>query len=390
MTTFARKTAAVWLEPDQLGLVADVVRSLELRVVAAGTPSLGRSAELAADLGSSGVRPVVLDDLRQALAGAEADLFLLASTDGFSRGRALTGGESLAGFGADDAAVLVARLGRGGQVVSFDPLPASILDQSAHPADAALTEAERAGVVIGQQSAPPASPSGGATDSRGSPWAAFVPLLRTGSSMQSAAEVLALAGEPHTVAVECFSGVGEGGLGARLLDGAELATHLLGEPDSVEASYVWPGRGRVVHPLPGDSLYGLRGAMTVDLRYGDGRAASLVCADASVGAGRWSRRVTIIGERGRVRIGDAGFEFVSADGRAVDRSRGWADEAEGVKASAVFAGAIHRLIDPHAGGVRDLPVDWARTLSVTGAALLSARTGEPESPQTIRRMASTL
>ena len=68
-------------------------------------------------------------------------------------------------------------------------------------------------------------------------------------------------GEPHTVAVECFSGVGEGGLGARLLDGAELATHLLGEPDSVEASYVWPGRGRVVHPMPGDSLYGLRGAM---------------------------------------------------------------------------------------------------------------------------------
>lgn len=389
MTTFAGRSAAVWLDPDQLGLVADITRSLGLRVVAAGTPSLGRSAELAADLGSHGIRPVVLDDLRQALAGAEADLFILASTDGFSRGRALTGGEPPTGFGADDAAVLVARLSRGGQVVSFDPLPASILDRSTHPADGGMTEAERAGVVIGQQSALPASPSG-AADTRGSPWAAFVPLFRTGPSMQGAAEVLALAGEPHTVAVECFSGMGEGGLGARLLDGAELATHLLGEPDSVEASYVWPGRGRVVHPLPGDSLFGLRGAMTVDLRFGDGRAASLVCADASVGAGRWSRRVTIISERGRVRIGDAGFEFVSADGRTIDRSMGWADETEGVKAAAVFAGAIRRLIDPHAGGVRDLPVDWARTLSVTGAALLSARTGEPESPQTIRRMASSL
>ena len=33
------------------------------------------------------------------------------------------------------------------------------------------------------------------------------------------------------------------------------------------------------------------------------------------------------------------------------------------------------------------PTDYARVLSVTGAALLSARTGEGESPSTIARMA---
>jgi hypothetical protein len=207
--------------------------------------------------------------------------------------------------------------------------------------------------------------------------------------MRAAGDVLGQVGTVHTMAVEFCCGTGEGTLGARLFDAIELATNVLGEPDVVDAVYVWPGRGRVVHPTPGDSLHGLCGAMTINLRFSDGRGASVVCADGSVGAGRWSRRATMIGERGRLCVGDTGFEFVGADGATIDRSEGVIKRGWMAEAADVFAEAITRVVDPHADG-RDRPTDWARVLSVAGAALLSARTGEPESPATIMRMARTV
>ncbi|MCC6319868.1 MAG: hypothetical protein IT438_00340 [Phycisphaerales bacterium] len=396
MPELSGKTAAVWLEPEQAGLVREIVGELGLRVVGVGSPALGRAAELATDLSPLGRPAAALDDLRQALVGAEGELFILASTGEFGGSEA--GHDHVAARAGEDAAALAARRQRGGVrggagacVVTFDPLPASLLDVVLPSPHGGATDAERAGVVLGQQSAvEPGGVSGGVAV--GVEWAGFVPLFRMGQSMRQAVDVLAHAGSAHTVAVELFSGMGEGGLGARLLDGIDLVTHLLGEPDAVSASYVWPGRGRVVHPLPGDSLHGLRGGMTVNLRYSDGRTASLTCADGSVGGGAWSRRATVVCDGGRVRIGDAGFEWVPAGGSGVDRSVGWADEQAGVRASAVFVEAIARLAGPRAGGNSgwDVPVDWARVLSVAGAALLSARTGEAESPRMILRMARTV
>ena len=54
--------------------------------------------------------------------------------------------------------------------------------------------------------------------------------------------------------------------------------------------------------------------------------------------------------------------------------------------AAWLAEAIERLIDPHAPS--NAPSDIIAILSTAQAALLSTRTGQPESPETIRRMVS--
>jgi hypothetical protein len=56
-------------------------------------------------------------------------------------------------------------------------------------------------------------------------------------------------------------------------------------------------------------------------------------------------------------------------------------------AGAVLADQLRRLLEMAPPVVP--PTDYARILSVTGAILLSARTGEVESPETILRMART-
>jgi hypothetical protein len=206
--------------------------------------------------------------------------------------------------------------------------------------------------------------------------------------MRAAADVLTHLGPLHTVGVEFVSGRGEGSLGARLFDAMETVTSLLGDAESVDAAYVWPGRGKIVHPTVGESLRGLSGIMTANLRFPNGRAASVLVGDHAVGCGRWSRRVTIVGEGGRVVVRDDGFELFAADGRGHDRSAPVLLCDDGASlAAAVIADQLRRSVE-HAPALVS-PTDYARVLSATGAALLSARTGEVESPETIQRMART-
>lgn len=381
-----------------------MVRAADVRVVGVGSPALGRSAELAAAFGPE-AQP--LDDLRRALSSAEADVFVLAATGEFAAGEGRPHGHAHPGSDAamearsaaatlapddsalatasDEAVAITARRARGTLVISFDPMPSSVLDlETIIPAAAGgATVAEQAGVVLGQGA--PAATALHTAPARGE-WSIFLPLFRLGPAMRAAQDVLAHAGSIHTIAAEFSAGRGEGTVGARLFDVMDAITSLLGEPDSVDAAYVWPGRGRVVHPVPTDSLAGLRGAMSANVRFSDGRAASFLVADGSVGAGRWSRSLTIIGDGGRLSIRDDRFEFFSADGKSVDRSAGFGPSglADG---AAAFAEQFVDLLDPHAAGRPRQPVNHGRVLSAAGAALLSARTGEPESPGTILRMA---
>lgn len=391
MASPVTRTAILWLEPDQLNLLQRIVADAGLRVVGVGSPVLGRAAELAAAFDA---HALPLDDLRQALTSVEGDLFLLASIGDFGRTRhAASASGTTAHTGIDDCLVLDQRRNRGTLIVSFEPLPASILDL-AMPAPSGgvglpvgSSDAEQAGVVLGQQSSSPVLPVTSAV----AHWAAFIPLFRLGPSMRAAADVIAHLGPLHTVAAEFVSGAGEGPVGSRVFDAVEAITSLLGEPDSVDASYVWPGRGKVVHPVPDDSLRGLQGAIAASMRYADGRAATLLAADSHVGSGRWSRTLTMIGDGGRLRVHDRGFEFVSADGKIVDRSAELlqAHTNDESAAASLFAHQLNALLDPHTAGRQDQPIDYARVLSVAGAALLSARTAEPESPGTILRMART-
>lgn len=390
----ATKTVVVWLEPDQVDLVRAVLDAVGggaarggLHVVGAGCPQIGRSREVAESLAGPGsIMP--MDDLRAALTTSDADLFILAAPGDFGSGgeRFGGGGGGSSGSSVDDWAVIEQRRAAGGAMLTLEPMPASVLQLHSPTLGSGP---EQAAIMLGPGDAGASMRGAGGTGGGGGgEWATFAPSFRRGPAMRAAADVLGQLGAVHTVSVEFLSGRGEGPLGARLFDAAETVCSLLGDAESVDAMYVWPGRGKIVHPTVGESLRGLSGMMTVNIRFADGRAASIVAGDHAVGCGRWSRRACIVGEKGRLIVHDDGFELFGADGRTFDRSAPVlpAPESQSL-AGAVLADQLRRLLEMAPPVVP--PTDYARILSVTGAILLSARTGEVESPETILRMART-
>ncbi len=356
-------TALVWIEPEQADFVRAACDAAGLVVAQVGTPVSGKSREIAELLGAEPI-----DDLRAALARAENTLIVLGTTSGADTG--------------NEPDALLACADRGLVIASLEPLPGSILD--VRRADLGVGADEGMGLSLGPE--PAQTPCAEAGDE----WAAFVPLARLSRPVRDAAEVIAQLGTLSMVSVQALSGPGQGSLGARVYDSMELILWLLGQPDRVDAAYVAgaPARGRGMHALPGESLRGLEGDMSANLRFADGRAASIV---ASSHAGRWGRTITLVGENGRVRIYDDGLEWIGPDGRIVDATR----DAARVRGSAAtekpiapavraVADQLARLADPDRAP--DQPTNLTAVLAAAGAALLSARTGEGESPDTILRM----
>lgn len=361
--------AAVWLDLDQASLVRAVCERAGLSIVAAGSPQVGRSAEVAgllgrggSGVGSGGVAPI--DDLRAALASVESGVVLIASPGEFAGASGNGGGE------ADDRGVLADCRARGVRIVTMEPMPASLL-QIDPPA---LGGGSGGGGGMAQDG----DPMGGAE------WAMFCPLLRLSRAVREAADVIAQLGPLRTVAVAAWSGVGEGSLGARLYDAVDTVSWLLGEPESVASAFAVHARGASVHALPGQTLRALNGDLTASLRFSDGRVAGIL---ASTRAGRWGRTLTLIGEGGRLRINDEGFEWIGPDGTTIDAARvpgvGLDDPAG--HAAIAIADQLVRALDPRVPV--PAPTDAVRVLATAGAALLSARTGEAESPATMLRMA---
>jgi hypothetical protein len=167
-----------------------------------------------------------------------------------------------------------------------------------------------------------------------------------------------------------------------------------GEPEQVDAAYVppIPLGPATLRVAPSETLRDLHGRLTANLRFSDGRAACLLLSDASP---RWGRTLTLLADAGapeqggRLRVSDDGLEWISGSGSIVESSRTQERRAGGATPTTV--GAAQAIADQIAGmlGGRTptlTPIDPRRVLSLTGAALLSSRTGEGESPATILRM----
>lgn len=402
-----RHPAIIWAEPAQAGWLAAVVERAGLEVAGVGSPEPGRAGELVQSLGLGVGRARVWDDLRAALATGEAALVLLAAPGDFA------GGQRQGAMDAEDAGALAACRARGVRIATIEPMPASVLQLGASSQAPAGETAERAEVVAASAGAGvvlgPGAPvlldepeprvRGRAFDAGGG-WARVVPLLRHGRAMRDAADLFEHLGPVRSAVFEGWGGAGQGSLGARLFDAMDTLVWLMGAPEQVDAAYIWPVRTRPVHATTGETLRGLQGDLTANLRFADGRAASVALSDC---AGRWGRSVTLIGEGGRLRVfddagtgggggGGGGFVWFSADGQTVDasrpvrRRRGQEERPDEAFVEAV-AEQVSRLLDPRVPPPS--PTDYAAVLAAAGAALLSARTGEAESPRTILRMAGS-
>ncbi len=334
----------VWLGHDQAEVVRAVAGRTGLRVVEAGSPT---------DPGPASVSPLGFDDaqpftdLRQALATTSASLVLLA------RGLHAAPDEGSAGMEPSE----LIRLCRARRLreLTWEPLFAGLSEPS--PADDADA------------------------------FVRFIPYFSESRAFGAARDVLIAFGPARTLSVALRCGRGQGSVAARLLDAMQLVHSLLGSPDSIDAAAVTRVAPSGVHMAPAESLAALRGDLTANLRFAGARAASISLSDR---AGRWFRGVSVIGERGCIRLDESGFEHIDPSGAVVDHSTIRGKKAETparVDAGAVsaFADQISRALDPHVP--RPEPFDTGAVMAMCEAALLSARTGQPESPATVLRMA---
>jgi predicted dehydrogenase len=213
---------------------------------------------------------------------------------------------------------------------------------------------------------------------------------RSHAVWRDASEVLSHFGAVRTAAVSCFAehARGDGSLGAQLVAALDLLHGIMGEPETIDASYAASvgayGAGSVSPSSPpGETLRGLHGDVTGNLRFSSGRTAAIAVSDQG---GRFCRQTTILGEGGRLRVFDDGFEWIGADGEKIDQHRASTREDPRPRNHAVeaLADAIKRLCDPN---LAEPPGIAPAVLAMAQAAILSARTGQRESPETIRRMA---
>lgn len=329
----ARPRMVVWADPAQAWLIKAAAGEAGVNVIAAGSAQRAQTGALATALEVPAV-----DDFRVACQHSEANVLLLASlaTDQLS---------------GEDVRHLAAARARGVRIVALTPLPGSAMD---------LAGAWRElppGMMVRDI-------------------AACVPMPRLSPELVRAGETIDAFGPVEAVSVECAGPPELGSLGARLLGAMDLAMSFLGEPASVDARLTSFGGPRQAS----ERLGAADGHLTAHVRFADLGGATIA---ASNRAGGWDWSVTLLGPSGRVRIATAGMRWVGPDRRVIDDSRFVQDASPDARTAAALARGITDLLNP-----ANPPVigDVAGVLAACGAALLSSRTGQAESPATIKRM----
>lgn len=334
----------VWASVEQAPYVRAVAEQGGVTVALAGSPVRGQAGQVAQMLEAT-----AFDDLRAAAVEADVALLWLAAPAQFG-----------AGEDDSDARWVLSMQQRGVRIVSSEPIPASALVLRRAGWTAAAGEAPGAGDAL-----------------------RFIALPRVSPALREAPETLAAFGPARAVQIEAWAAPMHMTLGGRLFGAMDLVYALLGEPETVDAAYVGPHATAGLHALPGETLRDLAGDLLGTLRFADGRACVLSASNA---AGRWNTLVTLISPAGRLRIFDDGWEWIAPDGTKRDEHRRGKRGAKAQPDHAVTAAAdsLARLLDPRLPD--DGPTPLEPVLAMSQAALLSARTGQPESPGTLRRL----
>jgi hypothetical protein len=259
---------------------------------------------------------------------------------------------------------------RGVKIASFEPIPA------------ALTQFAEAGVKSG---------AGGhgieaGTGAGGQDWVLVAPLSRFTRPVRELCELLPTIGPPRALMIHTLGTPAHGSLGARLFDAADLSLLLMGPalPECVHAVFTTPApvgaRGIHAAAPPADHIRGLDGDISASLRFDANRAVTLT---ASNRAGSHSLSLTLLAEHATATIqADRLTVHHHGDDAVPIAPAARPDEDPFVDA---LAQQITRYLESGVGLAGQ--IDFAATLAVAQAALLSARTGEPESPVTMLKLA---
>ncbi|MEQ9096725.1 MAG: hypothetical protein RIE32_10725 [Phycisphaerales bacterium] len=328
-------TLAIWATPEQAPLLRALATELGASIVAAAAPVRAHGTTLADDLGAT-------------FAG---DLLDLLNTDA----RAVLLATACEGYGEALPQAVARAAAEGRRIATLSPLPMP-------PSDAA--EAWHA-------------PMQGRVPTEA---VRFGPLLRHSPAVQEAQETLVAFGEVRSALFAGFRDptmAGQGATGALLVDALDLLVGMLGEAERVEASLNGPTK-----PSASLSLGSLTGDLTAHARFDNGSSAAIMLSDR---AGGWQRRATLLGEAGRLELGDDGHRWIDPAGKIIDsterRARSQTTDHDRAAIDALVA-----FLSPLLDGRATPPLDTQHLGPMAAAVLLSARTGQAESPSTLRAM----
>ncbi|MEM9372546.1 MAG: hypothetical protein AAGA55_02795 [Planctomycetota bacterium] len=333
--------AACWLRPEQTGVVSRVLDAAGIRPITAGAPEPSQTGRVANDLGCE-----PCDDLRAALTSSDPDLVLIASPGEF--------GES--DLDQDLGALQQARA-RAVPVATLEPVPASAMSLSGTRWAEALENGSLAESIR------------------------FAPRTRRTPAIDELNALLETFGVPRSGAIRMHAPNTLGSLGARLFDAMDLTRALFGVPESIDACCVTPTNGRGLHQLPGDTLRSLEGDLTVHLRFPDGRSLSAHLSDRAPSS---SFDLRLIGAEGIVDVNHERLTWLHTSGESDETVIKGPDDGARDFCEAALITQLKQLCS--GVGPTHAPIDYSGVLSMTHAALLSCRTGQGESPDTIRRL----
>ncbi len=202
-----------------------------------------------------------------------------------------------------------------------------------------------------------------------------LPDFRQGVGWRSAAEPTDVLGALRAASYWSL-GAGEVSLFARLAEAWTLLLSFVphpGVPSTITAALTGSAASGI------ESLRGVGGSLSLQTILGDHCAATMLVSDR---AGSAERRLTLVGEGGRLRVDDLSYTLYDASGRIVDQCspQGVADFAD------LVAQDWRRLIDQgNRLEERGEPQESA-VLACCLTTLLAARTRQPESPAAVLRM----
>ncbi len=327
----------LWTDADAVSCLAGALDQMGAAVdpIGIGGPHRGAISDLAA-----GLELEPYDDLRKLVVDRPAAFLVLGTMEGVA------------------AADLLTAAGQGTAVLSLEPVAAGLPELDAlRPASG-----RRRGAAA-------AAPPAGAF--------AFIPAFSRAAGFRAAAEPHDAIGEPRAISLTSLGQPHHGSLFARLFDAWHTILGFAGLPETIDASLTSANLD-----IPDDPRR-LKGHVAAHARLTDGGSVSLL---VSAHAAETRRQFEIIGPEGCLHVTDNAYRLRHADGSEVDH-------AQATPAQPPFADliadqwrlALHRPIsnDPQPGSPS---ARYADTLACCLAGLLSARTGEPESPQRLLDM----
>lgn len=328
-------TLAIWATPEQAPLLSALATELGASIAAAASPVRAHGTTLA-------------DDLDATFAG---DLLDLLNTDA----KAVLLATACEGYGEALPQAVARAAAEGRHIATLAPLPMP-------PSDAAE---------------PWRAPLQGRVPNEA---VRFGPLLRRSPAVQEAEETLVAFGEVRSALFAGFRDstmAGQGATGALMVDALDLLVGMLGEAERVEASLNGPTKSSA-----NLSLGSLTGDLTAHARFDNGSSAAIMLSDRT---GGWQRRATLLGEAGRLELGDDGHRWIDPGGKIIDSTERRA-RSKTTDHDRAAIDALVGFMSPLLDGRATPPLDSQHLGPMAAAVLLSARTGQAESPSTLRAM----